>query len=745
MFKFETPQLENQEQKIFFPGIKNIFEADKNLAKESFLDALSREDWIEEVNLADYFSDDIKEVFNKVLLSKNNQVDSDVDIFAPASSKTQDSPSLNTFLSAFLKHKKVKKILLNAGFKPNNILLKSSVKGAKVDNLINSTESLFNHAAVIAVESGSSEIDISHVLKALKTHSQKFVNSMAENSVDDAALETALLWHNLDQKINTKKFFREQKTNWTNSLSKEAREYLIDLSQFAKDTSLHSQIVGRDGDIVSLAASLAKNNAQNAILVGAEGVGKKTVVNGLAAKIISGEAPENIKQKRVFELNLKRLFDLEGFGAKKEALFKVLNEVAKHRNIILFIDNLPNFLNQDFDTNDVLDSILSSDRLQVIASITPSSFYKLIEPSPSISAKFDRLNIENIFGEKALSALGNVAQFLELQYGIILSVPATQKALFWAKEYLNQAPLLEGAIRILETAAVNVSYRENKLERFVSLDDIEQAVMSIAGVSLVDLNSAQKDATNLDELLKEKIIGQNEAVVAIDEAFKKAERGLSFQAKPMTSLLFMGPAGAGKTYTAHVLADICFDSKMTAIDCNLFRGQSGEFLQDLGRTATKNPNSIILLENIHSLGADIIDDLTNILNTACLELNDGKKMSLSGYTLILTSNGGDFKDEFLGQFDGIAKFEELKFDSLMQIIDLQIANLNKHLKDKGVSVGLTPSAKEIIVNTDFDIKKGAHHLNLAIKSRVEDLVLDQLLEGKIKAGDRTILDASDLI
>lgn len=741
MFKLEAPQLGSQNQKMFFPALRNIFEADKNSSKEPFLDALAQEDWIEEVNLAEYFSDDIKEIFNKVLLGKNNQIDLDVDIFSPAGSSASSIPGLNAFLSVFLRHRKVKKILLNAGFKPDNILQKSKVRSPRVDNLIGSTDSLFNHAAVMAAEVRSHEIDIDHVLMALKTHNQKFVNLMADNGVNGEALETALLWHSKNQKISNKNFFEDQKVNWANAFSKEAKDYLIDLSQFANDISLHSQIVGREGDIEKLANSLAKDNSQNVILTGVEGIGKKTVVNGLAAKIISDNAPENINQKFVLELNLRRLFGLEGFGAKKEMLFKVLNEVAGHRNVILFIDNLPNFLNQDFDTSEVLESILASDRLQIVASINPSEFYKIIEPNPSILAKFDKINIENISGEKAISALGNVAQFLESQYGIILSVPATQKALFWAKQYLNQLPLLKGAIRILETAAVNVSYRENKPNRLVSLDDIEQAVRSITGASLVDLNSAQKGTSNLDELLKERVIGQDEAILTISKAFKRVESRLSFQAKPLMSLLFIGPSGVGKTYTVNVLADIYSDSTLTVIDCKV---EGLEFLQNLDHTVAKNPNSIILLENIDTLGADALESLASILSAASIELGSSQKISLSGHSLILTANSSNFSDEFLDLFDGVSRFEELKFDSLMQIVDLQIVTLNKHLKDKGISVGLTPAAKEEVLNTGLDLSKGAHHLSVAIKNRVEDLVLAQLLEGKIKAGDRIILDASDL-
>ncbi len=739
MLKFDVSQLGGQDNRLW-GSVKSIFATSDT--GSALMDALSRDDWIDEVNLATYFSPEVAEIFRQTLLGNPNQVN-EVDIFAPAG-KGAELPSLDAFLATFLSNQKVKKILLNAGFSPDKLFLKSKGYGAKIDNLINSTDSLFNHSAVVAIELKSDFIGINHILLALKRHSQKFVNSMAQNNVDDKAFSVALLWHSADQEVGVE-LSANKEIDWLQGFSGTAKEFLIDVSQFAKDSSLHSQIVGKRAEITATISQLLADKNNNVLLVGKEGSGKKTIVNGLALEILSGSVPEGLKSKHVVELNLRRLFASESFSAQKETLFKVLNEVARRGNMILFIDNLPQFLNQNFDTGGMLVSALSSDKLQVVASATPEEFNDVILPKLSIVQKLERLDIEDVSGEPALVALGSVAQFLERQHSIILSVPATQKALFWAQKYLTQMSPLEGAIRILETASTSASYQKDALNRYVSPADIEQAVASIANVSLVEINRIQKDKfANLSELLQEKIVGQDEAVAVIDGALQKVMRGLSFQAKPMISLLFTGVSGVGKTHTAQSLADIYFESLGSVITVDLRQKPSKDFWENLGAQVTQNPNSVILLENADNLDPVTQNDLADILSGGSLKLNAGKEVSLSGTVLILTAQKNNFESDFLENFDGIAHFKNLEFESFMRIIDLQITELNKKLKNSWISVGLTPTAKEEIAKTNFDPERGAHHLQFAIKNRVEALTDKQFLEGKIKAGDRVILDAGDL-
>lgn len=747
--------------------------------KVAFQEATAQENWLEVVNLPDYFSDDVAQIFGASL--------------------SNGEANLDLFLSNLLKNKQASILLSRAGLVGEAAFSDSKGEGPKIDNLINSVESLISHAAVAAQETAHQQIEVSHVLSALQNYHQGFANLLFNAGVSKDDLKAATAWYERLKKSQRKGFFWENNQyagwgigrDWSSGYTPTLSDYSIDLSQFVRESSLQSQVIGREDVIGQIEVSLASSTNTNVLLVGKPGIGKKTIVNGLAAKIISGNVPEPLKNKHVMQLNVQRL--LAGGserGAIEEKLLKILNDAAWAGNIILFIDNIHTLLGYgegkvgSIDATEILVPFLSSNKLQVIGSTTLEDFHRIIEPKGSIADSFTRINIEEVSPGDAVLIIGNVGLHLEAQYGVFISFPVIREAVELANRYLSQVPLPESAIRILETAAVSASYRKEKI---VTKEDVDQAISQTTRVPVGEVKETEKDKLiKLEEILHQRVIGQDEAVSAVASALKRARSGLSSKNRPVGSFLFLGPTGVGKTETAKALAESYYGSEESMIRIDMSEYQTPESLYRLigeptggsettGQLVSQvrdNPFSLILLDEIEKAHPNVLNVFLQILDDGYATDNRGEKIDFTSNIIIATSNAGAgeiqaqikagnsiedfkntlietisqgiFKPEFLNRFDAIVVYRPLSVEELGQIIDLQITALNKRLKDKNISVVLTQAAKELVAQLGYQPEFGARPLRRVIQDKIENTIANRLLSGEVKQGDKVILDAPDL-
>lgn len=760
-------------------GIKELYFhlSTRNLKpKTKFSDAIDQDNWLEVFNLCEYFSIDVAKIYGASI--KDNE------------------PNLELFLANLLKNKQATILLTRAGL-VGEAKIDNQEQGPIVDDLINSVESLINHSAVIAQETNHQDIEVSHILLALQNHHQGFANMLFRAGVSKDDLKVANSWYERLKKSERKGFFWENNQyagwgigrDWSSGYTPTLSDYSIDLSQFVRESNLQSQVIGREDVIGQIEVALASSTTTNVLLVGKPGIGKKTIVNGFAAKIISGNVPDSLKNKHVIQLNVQRLLAGEvERGAIEEKLLRILNDASWAGNIVLFIDNIHTLLGYGegrvgaIDATEILLPFLSSNKLQIIGSTTPEDFHRIIEPKGSIEGEFSRINIEKVSPQDAVLILGNVALHLETQYGVFITFPVIREAVSLADRYMSQVPLPESAIRILETATVSASYRK---ERIVTKEDVEQAISQTTRVPVGEVKETEKEKLiNLEEILHNRVIGQDEAISAIASALKRARSGLSSKSRPVGSFLFLGPTGVGKTETAKALAESYFGSEKNMIRIDMSEYQTPESLYRLIGTPTgeqggqlisairDNPFNLVLLDEIEKAHPNVLNVFLQILDDGFVTDNRGEKADFTSGIIIATSNAGaeeiqiqikagksidEFKNtlidnisqgilkpEFLNRFDAIVVYRPLTMDELVEIVDLQIVALNKRMKDKNITVELTTSAKELVAELGYQPEFGARPLRRVIQDKIESTIANRLLKDEIREGDKVLLDSADI-
>ena len=743
-------------------------------------DELKQSGWQERVNLADYAS---RELANVLLASQNGS-----------------NFDMARFLQALLVQKTTRILLDRTGF-IGELKAGASTQAPKVESEAKSVEELMVLAAELAAKGFKRHIHVSHVLRVLAVHHQGFANLMFANDVKPEDLDASIAWYERATTLSRRSFFWERGKigvwgigrDWAAGYTPTLSRYAVDLSAYLRESSLQAQIVGRHTEIDQLVTALAGDRRANALIVGQPGVGKTTIVNGLAAKIASGDVPRSLADKHVFQLDVGRvLAGLNDRGELEVRLLQVLSDAAHAGNIILFVKDMHALFSTETGKTGAVNAaetilpFLESGRLQFIGSTTPSDYHSSIEAQSSVAQLFTRVDIAPATPEDSLIQLEDAALHLEVQQRVFIAVPTLRVAIERAQRYLANVPLPESAIRVLEAAAVAVGNRGGGV---VAPKDIDDTAAQLAKVPVGEVQATEKDKLiNLEQVLHERVVGQDEAITAVAAALRRARSGLSSHDRPIGSFLFLGPTGVGKTETARALAQVYFGAEDAMIRIDMSEFQSPASLARLIGAPTEvdkagagqltsalrdHPFSLVLLDEIEKAHPNILNVFLQVLDDGRISDGRGEPVDCRNAMFIATSNAGssmireaaksgqfgaDFRDqlldflqkegqfrpEFLNRFDAVVAFKPLSQADLLRIIDLAIASLNKRLADQEVQVTLTDAAKSRLAELGYQPEFGARALRRVLQDTVENLVANKLLDGTAQRGATVTVDVPDL-
>ncbi len=546
--------------------------------------------------------------------------------------------------------------------------------------------------------------------------------------------------------------------------------------------------IGRQNEINNI-FKILEIDKLGAVLVGQPGVGKRTIIEGIAQLMVSEQVPEVLQDKRLVELSVSALVAGAGeSGEVEKRVLTVMNEIGKAGNIVLFIEDIHHMVGvntgggKSMDVAEVLAEAMQANNFYVLATTTPEFYKKYIENS-SLPKVMQKLNVEEPDDNEAIKVLESKALFLEGEHKIYFSYQAIESAVEFSKHYLHDEFLPEKAVKVIEQAALNVKQKKGS-KSIVKAEDIAEVIANLTNIPVTKIGEDEsKRLLNLEERMHERVVGQDEAVKLVAMALRRARTELRGTNRPMASFLFLGPTGVGKTQVAKTLAKVYFGSEENMIRVDMSEYQAADALSKLIGDATtnqagylteavrKNPFSLVLLDEVEKAKLDILNVFLQVLDDGRLTDASGKTVDFTNTIIIGTSNAGTefiqqslkqgksletirdelintqlknyFRPELLNRFDGIVVFKPLNLEQVREITKIFLGELAERLEEKGVGFEAEEGAVDALAQAGFDPALGARPLRRVIQDKVEDGLAKLFLESKVKRRDKIILK-SDL-
>lgn len=563
--------------------------------------------------------------------------------------------------------------------------------------------------------------------------------------------------------------------------------YIRDITAEARRGVLPSLIERKDL-VDEVALILARSGENNVVLVGEPGCGKTYLVYSLAQEIIEGNAPGPLRFKRVVSLDYSAL--VGGANTEGEILGrmqKIIEEIEYSGNIILFLDEIQNLVAGDKQGKVVYSALephLSSVKFQVIAATSFENYHATLEQNSEFAKLFQKVEVPESSEEETMAILKMVSWGFERRQKVTISFPALRAAITLSKQYIHDRMFPDKAVGILDESAVAVA--SHNPHGVVGKEDVAKVIALKSHIPITKVTTEEKEKLlNLENVLHQRLIDQNEAVVAVSDALRRARAGLQEGKRPIASFLFIGPTGVGKTELARTLAEFYFGSEeiMIRLDMSEFQtkesiysligpplGQKGSELGGrLTEAVRRRPFALLLLDEMEKAHPDILNLFLQVMDEARLTDSAGRKVDFTNAIIIATSNAGTsliqeeitkgtdmkqikekvseflktiFKPEFLNRFDGIIIFKLLSHEEVEQVASLMIKKLTINLSQKGIKVETTPSLLTKLAERGYDPTLGARPLRRLIQDQVEAKIAKKILKGELKRGSTLVLDES---
>lgn len=444
-------------------------------------------------------------------------------------------------------------------------------------------------------------------------------------------------------------------------------QFGIDLTAEAKAGKL-DPVVGRDKEIERLIHILLRRTKNNPIIIGEAGVGKTAVIEALCQKIIDGTVPEQLKDKKIIQLDLAALIaGASHRGEFEERLKNVIKEVqAADGKILLFIDEIHTLIGAGeegggaMDASNIIKPYLARGQLQLIGTTTTAEYRKYFEKDKAFQRRFQAVVVDEPDEEKAIQMIAVLKPKYESYHNVTITDEAVKFSVTLSKKYVGERYLPDKAIDLIDEAAAEVKLKHAEGQRQdteVKRADIEKVVSDWTGIPITKLTEDEgKKLLQLEDLIHQRLIDQQEAVTVVSEAVRRGRIGLAAANRPIASFIFLGPTGVGKTELAKTLAEILFgrDDAMIRLDMSeymekhevakLIGAPPGYVGYEEGGQLTEavraKPYSIVLFDEVEKAHPDVFNILLQLLEDGRLTDNKGNTISFKNTIVIATSNIG---------------------------------------------------------------------------------------------------------
>lgn len=562
--------------------------------------------------------------------------------------------------------------------------------------------------------------------------------------------------------------------------------YCTDLTAQARAGKL-DPLIGRKAELERILTVLSRRQKNNPLLVGDPGVGKTALVEGLAQRIVAGEVPESVQGAEVFALDMGALLAGTRYrGDFEERLKAVVKALLAKPKAILFIDEIHTIVGAGSTTGSVVDASnllkpVLTGQLACVGATTYSE-YKHFERDRAIARRFQKIDVLEPTHEEAVQILEGMRPKLEAHHQLTYTKPALERAVELAARHLSDRRLPDSALDVLDEAGAAQALakkRKNKL----GVEDIEATVARMARIPPKSLSKDdQAVLQNLEAELSAEIYGQPKAVKEVASAIKLARAGLRDPHKPIGAYLFAGPTGVGKTELARQLALklgvplLRFDmseymekhtvSRLIGAPPGYVGFEQGGLLTD---AVLQNPHCVLLLDEIEKAHPDLFALLLQVMDYGKLTDHNGKTVDFRSTLLIMTTNAGAaeasearigffreakaeaadeaiqrlFTPEFRNRLDAIVQFAPLSPEIMGQIVDKNLRALEAQLRQRKVTITLSPEARQWLAEKGYDPAMGARPLARLIQERIKKPLAELLLFGPLKQGGNLAIGVKD--
>ena len=546
------------------------------------------------------------------------------------------------------------------------------------------------------------------------------------------------------------------------------REYCENLNVHATDGKI-DPVVGRDFELDEIAQVLAKRNKCNVLMVGDAGVGKTAIAEGLARNIVNGNVPEYLRDYVVYNLDIASLLAGSKYRGEFEEKFKdVIGALQSKGKTILFIDEAHQMRgagsgsNSSVDFANMIKPALSKGQIKVLASTTWEEYTQSFEKDRALMRRFVRMTIEEPSIPVAKEILRGLREYFEKFHNGEISDEAIDAAVDLSVRYQPDKKLPDKAIDLIDTAAARLKI--NAVDWEVRKSHIVDIISKFTKIPAEQIGSeSTKTLVDLESTIKAKLYGQDQVVDTVLDKIYVARAGLKAMNKPIGNYLFLGPTGTGKTELAKLLAE-GMGMKLIRYDMSEFQekhaaakligappGYVGYDDSNLGgglliSDIEKNPNCIILFDEVEKAHPDVTNILLQLMDEGIITSSNGKKADARNAIIILTSNLGAsaneqnnigfgrelqksgeddkavkdfFKPEFRNRLDGICKFNKLDETSIKKIVAKFINEVNDLLSEKSLKIRLTEFAVDHLAKVGYDSKMGARPLGRKINDLIK--------------------------
>lgn len=542
--------------------------------------------------------------------------------------------------------------------------------------------------------------------------------------------------------------------------------YTKELVALAKEGRI-DPVIGREREIERVCEILCRRKKNNPILIGESGVGKTAIAEGLALKIANNDIIDELKNCKIFALDLGSLIAGTKYrGDFEKRLKEVLDSFAEVKNAIMFIDEIHTIVGAgstsggSLDVSNLLKPALSNGTFRCIGATTFSEFRNHFNKDKALSRRFAKVDINEPSIEDSIAILTQLAPFYEKFHGVSYTPNALESCVNLSSKYINDRFLPDSAIDLLDEAGAHYKIlRKNKIEQ----SDIESLIAKNLKLPLDKSIDDKILLKNLKEKLKSRIYGQDLAIDALYKSLLKNKAGLGNPNKPIGVFLFTGPTGVGKSELSSELAKSLninlrrFDmseyseahtvSRLVGAPAGYVGFEEGGLLVEAIR---KDSHCCLLLDEIEKAHSSIYNLLLQIFDSATLTDNSGNKADFKNVIIIMTSNVGQgelptlgfnndksardgalkeiFSPEFRNRLDCVIKFNPLQTTHLRQIVNKQIADLNLQLK--GIHIQLDSKAVDYLLNLDFDKTLGAREIERIIDREIKIPLSEMIIFGR---------------
>ena len=568
--------------------------------------------------------------------------------------------------------------------------------------------------------------------------------------------------------------------------------YCVDLIAQAK-AQMIDPLIGRTAELKRTMQVLCRRKKNNPVFLGEAGVGKTAIAEGLARKIAQQEVPEALKDVPFFLLDMGALLAGTKFrGQFEERLKAVIAALLAKPNAILFIDEIHTLVGAgasqsgSMDASNLLKPALSQGKLRCIGATTYQEYKHAFERDKALLRRFQTIEVAEPSVEETISILKGLLPQYEAHHRIAYEAAAIEAAAKLSATHINDRFLPDKAIDVVDEAGAREKLKP-PAERaaVISVQHIEAVVAEMAKIPPQTV--ARDEAKKLRELegtLQKTIFGQDEAISALTSSIKLSRSGLRAPNKPVGCFLFSGPTGVGKTELSKQLAQalgvefLRFDmseyserhtvSRLIGAPPGYVGFDQGGLLTDAVR---KHPHAVLVLDEIEKAHADLYNLLLQVMDHATLTDNNGHKADFRNVALIMTTNAGaqeaqykslgfgeraahntqlskkaieqTFSPEFRNRLDAWLVFSALSMESILQIVDKELLQLNARLADKNASLRLTEAARQHLAKVGYQPEFGARPLARMVEQQLKRPLAEALLFGELREGGEAVADMDE--